>query len=609
MSWVTIVFSMTASACLTMALIYAFIWWRQRDAWAYLLFALAALGAGAMAACDLAAMRSDSVLQFAAAIRWMQLSIWVSFLALGGFVWLYFRAGRLWLLGCVCALRTVCVIANFSTGQNLNFREISALHQVPFLGETVTVASGAGNPWMILGILSLLGLLLFVADASIAVWRRGERSQAVVVGGGILLFVLAGAAQGALAFWGIVPWPLTPSLLNLGILAAMGYELGGDAIRSTRLARDLRASAQQIALASEAANLGFWVREFRNNQVWASDQWRALFGFTKLEPLSHDKFLKLVHPDDREITQRALAIATQGEGPYRAEFRILRPDGATRWIDSKGRVDFDADAKPVRLMCVSTDITQIKQADLEAQQNRKEVAHLLRVASLGELSSALAHELNQPLAAILSNAQAAQLFLAKDNCDLQEIREILSDIVAADQRASEVIGRLRALLKKGEFQAQALSANDLILEVLKLMHRDLTARDLSVATQFSTELPMVRGDRVQLQQVLINLILNAGDAMSMQMAGPHVITVLTSACGEGQIRISVTDNGSGIEAGSEEKIFEPYHTTKAHGLGLGLSLSRSIILAHGGKLWAENQPLGGAIFHFTIPTWRGDSPS
>jgi C4-dicarboxylate-specific signal transduction histidine kinase len=278
-----------------------------------------------------------------------------------------------------------------------------------------------------------------------------------------------------------------------------------------------------------------------------------------------------------------------------------------RWIASQGRVEFNARGKPVRVRGVSLDITHRKQADSERQEHRNEVAHLLRVASLGELSSALSHELNQPLAAILSNAQAGQRFLAKDDVDLQEIRDLLRDIVADDQRASEVIRRLRLLLKKGEFQPQPLDANELIQDVLSLMDFELASRAILVVKELTAAMPPVRGDRVQLQQVLINLILNAGDAMGQTPTNARSLIVRSSRVENNFIRISVADTGTGITPGSEEKIFEPYHTTKLHGLGLGLSLSRSIVVAHGGRLAAENQTRGGAMFHLTLPEWKGDA--
>jgi C4-dicarboxylate-specific signal transduction histidine kinase len=279
------------------------------------------------------------------------------------------------------------------------------------------------------------------------------------------------------------------------------------------------------------------------------------------------------------------------------------PDGQMRWVASEGYLELDGSGQPARLQGVSMDITHRKQAELDAHAHRNELAHLLRAASLGELSSALAHELSQPLTAILGNTQAAQLILAHEDCDIEEIRDILRDIAADDQRAGEIIGRLRGLLKKGEFQPQPLEANEIIREALKLMNYDLKARSVRVVTELGIGLPSIRGDSVQLQQVLINLILNAVDAMSERTQTARTLTLGSYRLADNRIRFSVVDTGIGIAPGNEEKIFEPYHTTKPRGLGLGLSLSRSIIFAHGGRMWAENRPAGGAALHFSIPEW------
>ena len=257
-----------------------------------------------------------------------------------------------------------------------------------------------------------------------------------------------------------------------------------DALRAVKLDRDLRARDQQISLAAEAANMGFWFRDFAREDFWASDRWRALFGFTSSETLNVDKFLQRLHPSDRETTRQALEDAYQGDGSYQTEHRVLLPDGQVRWIACHGRLELNGD-QPLRLQGVSLDITRRKLAELEAQAHRNEAAHLLRVASLGELSSALAHELKQPLTAILSNAQAAQLLLARDNIDLQQVRDILSDIVADDKRAAEVIDRLHVLVKKREFQPQPLEANQLIRDVLRLMNHELTGRAVRVVTELN----------------------------------------------------------------------------------------------------------------------------
>jgi two-component system sensor kinase FixL len=608
MSWITVIFSMTASACLTMALIHGFIWWRQRNSWANLLFMVAAIGTAALAGCDLAAMRAASPAQYALAIRWVQLSVWVIILPSAGFARVYLRAGRTSLLWTVCALRTLALFLNFLTGQNLNFRAIARLGHISFLGEAISIPLGiVPNPWMLVGQLSLLVLVIFIVDAAITVWRRGDRRRAVLVGGSIVFFVLLGAGQAALIVLGKIQPPSTPSLFYLGIIVAMCYELGGEALGAAQLARDLRASEQQLALAAEAANLGFWFREFARNEISANDQWRALFGFEKSEPLHLDTFIQRLHPDDREMTRQMLAKANQGDGRYQTEYRASLPDGHIRWIASRGRVDFNDKGQPIRLRGVSLDITQNKHAELEAQAHRNEVAHLLRVASLAELSSALAHELSQPLTAILSNTQAAQLIIAHDKCNLEELRDILHDIIHDNKRASAIIARQRSLLKKSEFYSQQLEANELIQEVLQLMHYDLTACPVWVVTEFTAGLPSIRGDRVQLQQVLINLILNARDVMTQSAENARTLTLRSTRVEGPFIQISVEDTGTGIPPGEEERIFQPYHTTKLQGLGLGLSLSRSIVLAHGGRLWGENQAQGGAAFHFTVPVWQGDS--
>jgi two-component system, LuxR family, sensor kinase FixL len=601
MMWPTVVYSMTASACLTLGFIHALIWWRQRDAWPNLLFAVAACGSAAFTACDLAAQLAPSPAEYGVAIRYAHLALWLGIIPLAVFVRLQLRAGRIWLLWTFCALRTLSLFLDFTTGENLNFRQITALNYSLFLGRSIAVPVGVPNPWMLIGHLSLLALIVFVADAAVTAWRRGERRIAVLVGGSIVFFVLAGTLQTALVFWGIVEWPLTPSLFFLGVIAAMAYELGGEALRARQLALALQASEQHIADAAQAARLGFWVLKYARNEVWATEQMRALFGFTKSERLRLEDFIQRLHPDDRNIAQQMLAQAAQGDGKYRVEHRVVLPNGQQHWLLCQGSVEFDGSGQPLRLLGVSMNIVDEKQTDLQAAVHRNEVTHLLRAASLGELSSALAHELYQPLSAILSNAQAAQLLIARGNFEMKHIRDILDDIVQDDRRASEVISRMRTLMRKGEFNPEELQANELIQEVIKLMRYDLMAHKVRVVTELATPLPPIRGDRVQLQQVLINLVLNAIDAMSQQAESSRSITLRTQGAEQDFVQISVADTGTGIQSGAEERIFQPYYTTKPNGMGLGLSLSRTILLAHGGRLWSENGGFGGAVFYLTVP--------
>jgi two-component system, LuxR family, sensor kinase FixL len=605
MSWVTVIFSMIGSACLTMALIYGFIWARKREVWVNLFFAMMSLGAGVNAGFELAQMRADSPAQIALALRWEHVSVWVALLGLAGFVRLYLHAGRLWLLWTVCGLRTISLLLNFLTGQNLNYLEVTNLRHIPFLGESISIAQGVPNPWMAVGQFSLYWLVIFVVDAAIAAWRHGDRRKAAVVGGGLAFCTLAGTMQAALICWGHVQWPLTASVFFLGMVAAMGYELAGEATRAAKQADELRALALQMNLAANAANLGFWFWDYTRSEIQATDQWRAQFGFAKTERLNLDRFFGRLHADDRETVRRALAGAKDGHGCYQTEFRVVLPEGRMRWMASQGLVEFAADGEPVRLHGVSLDITGIRQADLEVQAHRIQIAHSLHAASLAELSSALANELKQPLTAILSNAQAAQLFLSREKYDLKEIKDILRDIVASDVDANNIIERICALLKKAEYKPQPLDANELIQEVLRMMNHDLKVREVVIVTELAADLPSILGDRLHLEQVLINLILNASDAMGQATDNLRTLTFRSNRAEGNVIQISVTDTGSGIPSGEEEKIFEPCHTTKPQRAGLGLSLSRSIASNHGGRLWAENHARGGATFHFTLPEWKG----
>jgi PAS domain S-box-containing protein len=382
------------------------------------------------------------------------------------------------------------------------------------------------------------------------------------------------------------------------------------ALHTANLGRAERASDQHISVAAEAANMGFWFRDYDREEFWASDQWRALFGFTNSEPLYVEKFFQRLHPNDREATRQALEDAYHGDGSYQTEHSVLLPDGQVRWISCQGRLELGGDDQPLRLLGVSLDITRRKQAELEAMAHRNEAAHLLRVASLGELSSAMAHELKQPLTAILANAQSAQALLARDDLDLQQVRDILADIIADDKRAGAVIDGLHVLMKGGDPQPQPLDANQLIRDVLRLMNHELTGRGVQIVTDLAAGALTIHGDRVQLQQVLLNLILNAVDAMSqpVNIARARTLTLRSCRVADAVIQLSVADTGHGIPPGGEEAIFAPYYTTKPNGLGLGLSLSRSILTAHTGTLQAENHGSNGATFHCTIPEWRGRFP-
>jgi C4-dicarboxylate-specific signal transduction histidine kinase len=286
---------------------------------------------------------------------------------------------------------------------------------------------------------------------------------------------------------------------------------------------------------------------------------------------------------------------------FDVEPRMLHRDGSVRWIHARGTLMFSRSGHPERFIGTGSDVTERKRAELLAEEQLRELARLNRAVTLGELSGALAHELNQPLTAILTNADAARRFLARDPSNLAPVRQSLDEIITADRRAADVIRRLRAMLKQGDVVRQPLDLNEVIRDAIGFAQGDLTARKVRMVVSLATDLPQVVGDRVQLQQVLLNLVLNACDAMAATPAAARQVIVATAADLPEGVRVSVSDFGPGVPADKIDRLFEPFFTSKPDGLGLGLTICRSIVTAHGGRLWLANNPDRGATFHFVLP--------
>jgi len=328
-----------------------------------------------------------------------------------------------------------------------------------------------------------------------------------------------------------------------------------------------------------------------------NEKWEVMFGFARAEVIGRSaEELGLVVQEDQGERGR-LQLETEGQlRDFEMELRtrsgeILQVTVHTETVEMAG--------EPCYIVLIR-DVTAKKRAEAAAEEQRQELAHLSRVASLGELSGALAHELNQPLAAILANARAAQRIMTRHSPDLAELRVILEEIAVDDRRAGEVIGRLRTLLKKGRGRPSKLDLNELVAEVRRLLHSDLIRRRVATETDLAPLLPPVLGDRVELQQVILNLLGNACDAMADTPAPRRLVRIATGLTPTGQVQLTVEDRGSGIPPERLEQIFDAFFTTKTSGLGLGLAICRSIATAHGGRLWATNNDSGGATFRLVL---------
>jgi len=855
MSWITVIWSLGAGACLTLAFLQFVVWWKDRTARANLVFAFGAVAVAVFAALEFALMRAETPEAFARLGRWIHVPAWVLIVSIVVFVRLYLNAGRRWLAWTVVAVRTLSLVLNFIISPNINYREVITLRHVSFLGESVSIPQGVPNPWMLVAQFSLLLLVIFVVDATITVWRRGNHRQALVVGGSIVLLVVLGSAQAVAMTWGLLSTPLTVSVFYLIFVAAMAYELSYDLIRAAKLIRQVQASeaslreseqrfrivadaapvliwmsgvdklctffnkpwleftgrsleqelgngwaegmhrddiqecvktyeeafdgrkpfvmqyrlrrndgeyrwisdhgvpryeanslfagyigscvdvtdllAQQralhqfeerVTLAAEAAHLGVWELDTITDRIWVSDKVREIFQFPEGDEITYSEFQKRLHPKDRAGRDQAVQRAMRTRGSYETEYRIVLPDGNVRWIGGRGRCLLGGDGKSTRLLGVSMDITERKQAeelfhlateaspsgtvlinhegrivlvnahaeklfgyardeligknveillperfgtsyendranffvapeawatnayaelfarrkdgsefpveigvnpvqtphglvvlanvvDISARLAAEEVARrtreqvelLSRVSLLGEMTASLAHELNQPLAAIVNNATAAMQYLEQGRLKPEQLQDILNDVVADGRRACDVMQNVRSAIKKGAAIRGRINLNDLVKAITHMVQPDAAAHLCKIKTSLTADLPLIEGDPIQIQQAVINLVRNSFDAMRDAPSSRRIVEIATDYDGEGAIGVAVRDYGSGISEATRDRLFEQFFTTKDEGLGMGLAIVRSIVEAHGGTISAENALGGGARFHFRLP--------
>jgi len=731
MSWITIVWSVNGGICLALAGMQLLVWAKSHDAWANLLFSIAAAAAAANAFAELALMRAQTPAQFGILLRDLHVPLGVLVVSLVWFVRFYLQAGRLWLAWLVTGLRVVVLVLTFSLDPNLNFRDITGLNPISIWGETVVVAIGEKNPWTNITHLSGLLFLVFVLDAAFSAWRRGDRQRAGVVGLTFGSAIAVAVVLSELLNRGTLPVPFSLSFPFLIILVGIAYVLSMDLVRARQLASELRESQERMRLATSAANVGVWEWDIGRDEVWVTDTIRAAGSLDASERLDLEGSLRLVHPDDRERVRRTIGDALESARDFEMEYRGISASDATPWIAARGQVVRASNGKPILIRGVTHDITerklaeqslqqsaqfneqvlaslrqeiaildregtiiavneawkefsrangdgadwvdtnyldtcraaasagdstamralsglqsvvegardffqmeyscpapgqdryflmravplrasgggavvahmnvtQLRLAELEAQRLRGDLAHMSRVSTLGHLSSALAHELSQPLGAILRNAEAGELFLQQDPPDYEEIRGILMDIKRDEQRAAAVIDRMRALLRRQEPALEPLSVREMLEQVVALAHAECQARRAEARLEIADNLPPVRGDRVQLQQVMLNLIINALDAMNGTPADRRQLTVTAGRLDEQSVEVAVSDTGHGIATDQVTRVFEPFHTSKSDGLGLGLAISKTIIESHGGRIRAESNQAGGTTFCFTL---------
>ena len=375
MSWITVVWSVNAGACFVLAAIYFVVWCNQRDSWPHLLFACSAVAAAVVGLIELAMLFSNTVDQYAVLIRWIHVPVWVLTLSFVAFVRLYLHAGRAWLAWSIYVLRTLVLIVNFTLTPNIDFRAITSLRHFAWWGEMVSAPVGMPNPWNLLSNVSLLLLLIFCVDATITVWRRRDRRRAVCVGGSMVLGAIV-AWHLPLVIWGVIDVPFFLSFAYSGIVLSMGSELSDDMFQAARLALKLERSEQRLRLAADSANFGVWEWDLNKDEISVTPSSPDVWGLPTTGEIRFEHFISRVHVDDCDRLRQAIKDAIEQRKIYDAEFRMVFPDGRVRWITARGTVQANKQGKPKRMLGISLDVTPRKEAELQAQQQRRELEQL-----------------------------------------------------------------------------------------------------------------------------------------------------------------------------------------------------------------------------------------
>jgi signal transduction histidine kinase len=608
LSHVTVVWSVIASAALLLGLMHLVRGLLDR-AWSVdLLFAATAFCFVGISYTELLSMHARDAAEWVHWIRWCYLPVTGMIIGLVLFVRLYFGTGRIWLATVLIGFRLLILAINALHEPAIAFDRVDSVASVQFLGESITVVGQAvTSRWQWLGTVASALLVIYVVDAAVTLWRRGnadERRRALVIGSAVLLYAGIGGVYVQLVIWGLTSLPILITPTFGIVIIAMAFELSRDALRATRLARDLQESERRLALAAGAGDLGLWEWNSRTGRVWATQHAREFFGLGDAAVTRLDDWMARIHADDLAWIEPATRDAGAGGGEPAAEFRVCPEPGVVRWLSARGRAEQVEGGTGTLLRGVLRDITEQRRAQDEAQELRRELTHAGRVSLLGQLSSAIAHELSQPLGAILRNAEAAELVLGNGSPDLEELKAIIDDILRDDRRAGQVIDRLRTLLKRREMDFQPVAIDALLQDVSALLRGDAASRRVAIDLSVEAGLPAVPGDRVHLSQVLLNLIINGMDAVMELPPARRRVRVEGRRGAAGEVEVTISDTGPGFPAESAARLFEPFYTTKSAGMGFGLSVSRTIVDAHGGQIRASNAPEGGAVFRVTLPARR-----
>ena len=599
MSWITVLWSMNSAVCLTLAAFYGVVWCKQRDSWVHLLFSSSAVAAAAISAFELFMMNARTVEQYQLSVRWVHVPTWLLTVSFVAFVQLYLHAGRRWLAWSIYSLRTVVLILNFIFPVSINFRAITDIHHFSWAGEMISVPVGVPNLWGLISNFSVLLLLIFSVDATITVWRRGDRRRALLVGGSMIFGAIL-AWHVPLVIWGLVEVPFFLGFIYTATVLAMGYELSNDVARAAHLTRELKITEKRLNLAADSANLGMWEWDLNKDEIWVTPGRRAQLGFPISGRITSEQLVSRWHPDDRDKVRQAMKEAIENGRGYDAEFRIVLPDGNVRWVASRGRVHVDDRGKPMRLTGISLDITARKEAEAVARRQRDELERLRQQRTvLLEREVAERARLEREVIESCAREQRRIAYDLHDGVGQQLVgialcAKLLEEQLRTDQSAeADKAGAIAKLANEAARQARltarSLEGADGVGD-LKAALRSLAtnmSHNCSVkvtATADSSSLPISAPVAAQLYRIAQEALRNA-----VEHGAAHGVQI-DLGFDDHDLVLTIQDDGTGFEANGN-----------GNGGGMGLRIMRYRAQCIGGSCKVESNLAKGTVVSCRMP--------
>jgi len=594
---------MIAAACGMGGLLNIFLWINSSRDKVFILPSVMAFSATANVIIELLLFSSATPVAYQYLILWANLFIALMLLSMVWFVYAYFHTARRWLAIAISALWGAGLFVNFVLDGTLTFTEVKGLRtMMTFWGEAFVIPDAVVNPFHWLPDSASFLIVIFIVDASIRLWRKGMHQRAAIIGGSILLLILFAGIHSPLVDAGIIKMPYMVSFAFIFIVIAQTYSLTYDAVKAQRLSKEVKVNEERWR--SLMTNIQLAAVGFDGNGIitFINPHMESMLGYTRQELLGKPITIILLPEEATSFKERLSQARLTGPRPH-SRWTLCAKSGEKHILDWSTVELRTFDGTVTGFLSLGLDVTDRLESELELGRLQQGIAHISRVASIGELTSSLAHELNQPLAAILNNAQAARRFLSSENPDMSEIEEILQDIIRDDKRAGDVISGLRAMLRKEKQVVETFDLGIAVSHAAELLKSEFTIQKIELDLQLAQN-AYVRTVRNEILQVVMNLMMNAVQAMKDTPPESRSMTVRTIK-EDSKVVLFVRDSGCGISQDIMDPMFEPFLTTKSSGLGMGLSICRRVVENNGGRVWAENNEESGATFYFTLPLETG----